>query len=105
MHAGAGVDAAPMPRKRRTPPREAHPRRVPAPSDKNPLGGHMKLGVVVGDPAVEVVVVIFDDALDLHFPGVPPILLDERDSIALEKVIRQARRNMPPPAPSGEAKL
>lgn len=80
-----------MTRAKSPPPRE-RPRRAPE-------GGHATLGFAIGvDVAVQLALVIYDDAVDLVVPGLAaPILLGEHELLRFEKLLRQARRMMPLP--------
>lgn len=74
-------------------------RRIPAPTAGNPDGGHSTLGFAMGiDPIVPVKLVIYDDAVDVIVGDAVPILLDDLGLMKLERLIRMARRNMPPRA-------
>lgn len=50
------------------------------------------------DPIVPVKLVIYDDAVDVIVGDAVPILLDDLGLMKLERLIRMARRNMPPRA-------
>lgn len=74
-------------------------RRVPGPSAANPDGGHSTLSFAMGiDPVVRGRLVIYDDGVDVIIGDAVPILLDDAGLFKLERLIRVARRNMPPRA-------